>query len=252
MPQVSIILNDNSIMFDSTNQVVNMSNLNTDLKNVSKDYVLNGSIESTVLNVTGNTVSITNATVSGTIDKVMSNAAVSLNEMQTVEITNSRFDASTYNMLEIGLSSGRLPSVVNITDCEFGTMSNNAITIFGYTDNAVINIKNCHFESVSNALRLSNKTGAKNVTVNIENCTCDKWETGQYAGFLLLQEFPEGKSDFTGITVNITNLVGPSGQVLGTPETICGTQDENQVIYMYSSDAVQAYNSNIYPKININ
>lgn len=252
MPQVSILLNEDGVLFDSAKQVVNLSNINTELKNTSKDYTLNGTIDSTVLNVTGNTVNMTNSTVSGTIDKSISNAAISFNEMQTVDITNVNFDASTYNMVEIGLSSERLPSLVNISDCNFETMSNNAITIFGFTDNAVINIKNCHFVDVSNALRLSNKNGAKNVTVNIENCSCDKWDSGEYAGFLLLQEYPEGATEFSGITVNITNLIGPNGKVEGSIESICGTKDVNQVIYVYSDDAVQSYNSNIYPKININ
>lgn len=253
MPQVSILLDNNIVMFDSANQVVNLANLNTDLKNTNKDYSLNGTIESKVLNVSGNSVNMNNVTVSGTIDKIESNAAVSLREMRTVDITNSHFDASTYNMVEIGLVGERLPNIVNIENCTFDATLNNAITIFGFEDNAVINIKNCHFEDVSNALRLSNRTGAKNITVNIENCTCNKWDSNAaYAGFLLLQEYPQGQLGFTDITINITNLTGPNGQITGTPAEICGTQDEKQAIYLYSNNAVQAYNSNIYPKININ
>lgn len=253
MPQVSILLDDNKVMFDSIDQVVNISNINTDLKNSNKNYSLTGTIESKVLNVVGNSVDINNVSVSGTISKDGSNAAVSLNQMQTVEITDSYFDASTYNMIEIGLSGDRLPNIVNISNCEFDTMINNAITIFGFSDNAIINIKNCHFTDVSNALRLSNRTRAKNVTVNIEDCSCDKWDINpEYAGFLLLQEYPAGVLDFSGITVNIKNLIGPNGKIEGSPETICGTKDTNQVIYVYSNNAVQSYNSNIYPKININ
>lgn len=249
IPQVSVVSNE--VMFDSTTQVVNIANLNTNLKNLDKDYLLSGIIENKVLNISGKSASLQNAAVTGNIDKIESNTAVSMNEMETIEITNSYFDASTYNMLEIGLSGDRLPNIVNITNCDFGTMTNNTITIFGYQDNAVINIKDCYFESVSNALRISNRTGAKNLTVNIENCTCDKWESGEYAGFLLLQEYPLGQNNFSDVTINITNLVGPNGLVTGTPETVCGTKDDNQVIYLYT-DSVQDYNSNIYPKININ
>lgn len=248
LPQVSII--GDEVIFDTNNQVVNLSNVNTNLKNPDKDYVLKGISNNETISVIGKSINISDTTISGTISN--SNAAISLNQMNTISISNSSFDASTYNMIEIGLSSNNLPELVEIVNCNFDNTSNNAITIFGFKDNAVINIKNCYFKSVSNALRLSNMSGATNVTVNIEDCVCDKWEEGQYSGFLLLQEYPEGKSDFTGITVNIKNLVGPNGQVSGTPETICGTQDENQVIYLYSNKAVQSYNSFIYPKININ
>lgn len=249
MPQVSVTSNE--VMFDTINQVVNISNINTDLKNLDKDYTLAGIIEDTVLKVSGNSIKIQNSVISGNIDKIESNAAIVLNESTVVEITDSNLNASTYNMVEIGLTGDKLPSLVNITNCEFGEMSNNAISIFGFQDNAVINIKNCHFKSVSNVLRLSNKNNANNVTVNIENCTCDKWELGQFSGFVLLQAFPIKNYDFSNITINITNLVGPNGLVTGIPETICGTKDDNQIIYLYT-DNIKDYDSNIYPKININ
>ena len=251
LPQVSIIADE--VVYDAALQTVNLSDITTELRNSNKDYIIHGAVENKVLSIEGKSINMSNVSISGTIDKIISNTAVSLNEMKTVEIIDSHFDASTYNMIEIGLNSDKLPSLVNITNCDFDTMSNNAITIFGFVDNAVINIKNCHFKSVSNAIRLSNKTNAQNVTVNIENCVCDNWDPRkEYSGFMLLQEYPIGMSDFSGITINIKNLVGPNGQVLGNPETICGTQDENQVIYVYSNNAVQSYNSIIYPKININ
>lgn len=244
MPQVSVV--SDNVMFDSVNQIVNISDINTDLKNSSKDYVLTGMIENSVLKVFGNSVKIQNSKVSGNIDKLESNAAVILNG--TVEITDSNFDASTYNMIEIGLTGDKLPNLVNIINCKFGKMSNNAISIFGFEDNAVVNIKNCHFESVSNVLRLSNRTNAKNITVNIENCTCNKWETGRFSGCILLQEFPVENYNFSNITINITNLIGPNGLVT---EAVCGTQDDNQIVYVYT-DSIQDYDINIYPKININ
>lgn len=252
MPQVSILLNENEVLFDSAKQVVNISNLNTDLKNINKDYYLNGSIDSKVLSISGKSVEMTNVSVNGTINKEDSNAAVVLNQATIVDITNSKFNASTYNMIEIGLIGERVPNQVNISDCDFAVMSNNAISIHGFADNAVVNIKNCNFEEVSNCLRISNRTNAKNITINIEDCTCDKWDPREYGGFVLFQEYPAGQLGFENITLNIKNLVGPNGKITGTPESICGTKDANQVIYVYSNNAVQSYNSNIYPKININ
>lgn len=110
MPQVSILLNENEVLFDSIKQVVNISNLNTDLKNTNKDYYLNGSIDSKVLNIVGKSVEMRNTSVNGTINKEDSNAAVVFNETLTVDITDSKFNASTYNMVEIGLIGERVPN----------------------------------------------------------------------------------------------------------------------------------------------
>lgn len=248
LPQVSVV--QDTVIFDSNIQQVNLSNVNTNLNNIDKDFVIFGNINSTILNVIGKTLNASDMTISGNINN--SNSAIHLNQMNNITISDSQFDANTYNMIEIGLSSENLPEQIQIINCNFDNISNNAINIFGFKDNAIITIKDCHFKSVSNAIRLSNMTNAKNITLNIENCICDKWEEGEYSGFLLLQEYPTGQSNFSEITVNIKSLVGPNGQVSGTPETICGTQDENQIIYVYSDNTVQSYNSIIYPKININ
>ena len=146
-------------------------------------------------------------------------------------------------------------------NCRFeGEFSNNAILIFGTQDNATITLNNCYFESVSNALRLSNRTNATGVTVNIINCTVGKWDDRpQYGGFLILEDYTSKNVEEVStnnlfgngkITVNFSNLVY-NGNVMMPLDIagVCGTQDSNQIIYVYADKkgAVDEYNVDIYP-----
>ena len=103
------------------------------------------------------------------------NAQYSLNTPYDVVIKNSVLGLNGYNCIEIGLAVGvQPPRSVTIEDCDFtGTLTNNAILVFGTQDNAVINIKRCHFKQVSNMLRISNRTNASGVVINIVDCTVD-------------------------------------------------------------------------------
>lgn len=251
LPQVSLV--EDSVMFDSATQVVNLASVNADLTNPSKDYKISGSTESTVLKIKGNSLDMSNVVASGVVEKSTSNTVFSINEASTVNIANSTFNTSAYNMIEVGLSSSNHPNEVTISDCNFDTTSNNAINVFSFADNAVLNIKNCHFNQVSNMLRISNMTSATGITINIENCTIDKWETGEYAGMVLLQEHPTGASSFSNITINIKNVTGPNGLITAPSSfaDICGTKDNNQIVYVYADNEIKSYNPIIYPTINI-
>lgn len=267
---------------------VNVSESTENLNDSAKDYVLNGNATST-LSVTGKSVTLSDVNVSsdarvkinagdveikgtefsGEFAKSTSNAVVSLNSAEYVSIKDATFDAtsSAYNAIEIGLNSAvsTLPKSVLIENCKFkGALSNNAILVFATQDNAVININNCAFENVSNVLRLSNRTNAKNITVNVTNCTVNKWEEKpEYAGFLICEDytsttaasaeennlFGDGK-----ITVNFINLVGPNGKVTAPSDmsTVCGSKDANQLVYVYrDKSGLVAYKENKYPVIHI-
>ena len=86
---------------------------------------------------------------------------------------------SAYNGVDVGLTYG-LAKSVTIDNVDFdGHFVNNAISVYAMANNGVITISNCHFADVSNVLRLSNRTNCK-YTVNLINCTFDKWTTGEY------------------------------------------------------------------------
>lgn len=195
-------------------------------------------------------ISIYGLKTSGTLAKSISNAQHSLNCNGDVVVRDCTFGQDGYNCLEIGLQNGYNPKNVLIENCTFeGTLSNNAILVFGTQNDAVITIRNCHFKSVSNGLRLSNKTNATNVVVNLENCTCDSWEgTPAYAGFILLQDYttkytsasenPATANLFAPekITINFKNCYGPQGKIMGSVEDICGSGiADKQVIYVYAN-----------------
>lgn len=251
LPQVSLV--EDSVMFDSAIQVVDLAGVNTDLTNPSKDYKISGSTDSQVLKIKGKTLDMTGVIATGVVEKSTSNTVFSINEASTINISDSTFNTSTYNMIEIGLSSSNRPKEVTISGCKFNTTSNNAINVFSFQDDTILNIKDCHFNQVSNMLRISNMTGATGIVINIENCTIDKWETGEYSGMILLQEHPTGAASFSNITINIKNVTGPNG-LITTPSSfsdICGTKDNNQIVYVYSDNEIKSYNPTIYPTINI-
>jgi len=195
------------------------------------------------------------------------NAIVSINTPGDVLIKDSVFDEPAYNAIEIGLAAAATPpSNVTIKNVDFSAgLTNNAITIFATQDDAVITIEDCHFASVSNALRLSNRTNAKNVQVYIKNCTVDQWEaTPEYAGFLLLQDYTSAsaedfieKSPFAPdkLAIHFQNL--KHGEQIVTPEDLTaafGCHTADQIGYMYidkasGTDRMPAFDADIYPAI---
>lgn len=255
------------------------------LTDATKDYVVSGDIAKAAAisgkTVTLKDVSVNDATLALNAEKDVELKSVNLtgtypsdkgkviknDNAEYVTVKDSTFDASAaYNMVEIGLDGTTLPKGVLIENCKFtGNYTNNAILVFGTQDNAVININNCYFEHVSNVLRLSNKTNAKNVTVNITNCKCDHWDTNpQWAGLLICQDYTSGstaKAEENNlfapdkITINVSNLITPDGTLLAAPKdmaTIAGSFDDKQVFYL--SDNYRgsvAYDAAKYPAINI-
>ena len=195
------------------------------------------------------------------------NALLSINTPGSIVIDGCDVSANGYNGIEIGLNSKvNLPSQIDISNIDFsGQLSNNGILIFGTTDDAVINIKKCHFADVSNAIRLSNRTAAKNVVVNIEDCIVDKWEENQakYAGFIILEDYTSAtEDDFLEanrfgpdkLTINIKNLTYKGKKVLPESVEACTAtfNKDTQVIYMCIDKVgykLPEYDSDLYPTI---
>ena len=205
--------------------MTNVESVSGDITNgsISGDSVsiYNATVKDNVrLNVVAeDDVEIENLTFSGDFPKATSNAIASINGGSSVTIKGVTYDSTVegYNALEIGLSAAECPKYINIEDCNFeGTMSNNAILIFGTADNAVVNIKNCKFGTLSNVLRLSNKLNSNNVVVNVTDCSVQQWDTNPiWAGFLICEDYTsksvekEQENNLFGdgkITVNFTNL----------------------------------------------
>lgn len=162
---------------------------------VLKDIVVNGAYTTPK----GNTVVSVNASDNVTIDGVdMTNADLS------------------WNAIEVGLNS--TPSNVDIENVTLKSTKNNGILLFKTQDNAVINIKNVDFgEQVSNAIRISNYSNAKNVTINIEDCKVGRWDDGKegaptcpstlYAGFFIFEDYCQDHN--TVEKAKEANLFGP-------------------------------------------
>lgn len=211
-------------------------------------------------------VTIRNYEATGELKKSTSNAQLKINTPGNINISSSNMNMKGYNCIEIGLTKTiDLPEIINISGIDFSeVLSNNAILIFGTNDNAVINISDCHFGNVSNALRLSNRTNAKNVTVNISNCIVDSWDSDpQWAGFIIMQDYTSGSLSAEEsnnlfapdkITLNILNCYGPNGKKIMASDLskVCGTSDENQLIYVWNSKGgtIQYGDGSRYPKIN--
>lgn len=266
--RLEIIESKSDIKFiDDT--TVEAAYINTDKELVVADLTMTSSVDSSwaltgssvdVSNSTANSVSIATTasngnvtidglTTTGSITQDVSNAAIRVTTNEDVVITNSNIGQSGYNVIEIGLAAGSAPKSVLIKDCDFtGTMSNNAISIFALADNAVVNIENCHFASVSNVFRWSNRTNATGVVFNIKNCTWDSLEPKEnYRSVFLLQDYTSANSEAvytndlfnsTKLTINFIDCVGTDGELikLGDNETAAdrfGTGD-GKLVYLYA------------------
>ena len=222
-----------------------------------------------VLNIVANDSELDNLTLSGTWSRsVGGNTMISLNNAQNVTVSDIEVSRTGgYNAVEIGLDGKGTAKSVVIDGLEISSsLSNNGINIFSFEDNANIVIKNCHFTEVSNPIRISNMTYAKNVNITIQDCTFEKWESGTpaYAGLILLQDhtststevFNE-KNPFATFNITIDNVTGPYGKIASgqTMEDICASQNaEKQLVYMYVDKATPAlipYASDKYPTITI-
>lgn len=287
---VQILQSKVDALTKTNTEVVSVDSSAGELKDSSKDYIVSGSINENAeivgksislksikvsdnarLKLNAGDVEAKDLNISGSFPKANGNTVISVDNAEFIVFKDMVFDASeVYNGIEIGLASNSvLPKNILFDNCKFqGEFSNNAILVFGTQDNAIITLNNCYSEKISNALRISNKMNAKGVVVNINNCTVDQWDTrAPWQGFLILEDYTS-KSDEEAlannlfapekITINFNNLVYQGKKVM--PEdvaSVCGTKDENQVVYVCIDSAsdgnyVVAYDKNRYPTINFN
>lgn len=206
-----------------------------------------------------NNVVVDNLTTEGSIAKGSAggrNAGMSIDSNGYVTITGGTWNADNYNAIEVGLN-GTAPKGVNIDGLTVnGSLSNNAISIFDWAENATITISNCHFADVSNVVRISNKSNVP-ATFNFVNCTVDKWETNPaYAGFLLMQDYTSESAEqaatenrFHNIKITFTNCVGPNGvKIVGSGADF--NNRDNQWAYIYcDKGGIVEYSEDRWPTI---
>ena len=279
--KLDAINKSNIEIIEITNDVI------PEMADAKKDYIISGNINTTA-NISGksielNNVSITNdarlklnandieirdLNLNGDFPKANGNSVIQINNAEFILFKDMVFDSNNvYNGIEIGLSKTATQQAKNIIfeNCKFkGEFANNAILIFATENNSVITLNNCHFDKVSNALRISNKTNSKNVVINVNNCTIDGWDSNpEYQGFIIFEDYTNKTEEDVNtnnlfapekIKVNINNLVYQGKKLAPTDmASVCGTANKNQIIYVYA-DAIGliAYDLNKYPNINFN
>lgn len=267
---VQILQSKVDVLTKTNTEVVSVDGSAGELKDSSKDYIVSGSINENAeivgksislksikvsdnarLKLNAGDVEAKDLNISGSFPKANGNTVISVNNVEFIVFKDMVFDASeVYNGIEIGLASNSvLPKNILFDNCKFqGEFSNNAILVFGTQDNAIITLNNCYFEKISNALRLSNKSNASGVVVNINNCTVDQWETrAPWQGFLICEDYTNKTEEEVNannlfgdgkITVNFNNLVHAGVKINpADPASVCGTKNESQVV-MVCQDAV--------------
>lgn len=267
---VQILQSKVDVLTKTNTEVVSVDGSAGELKDSSKDYIVSGSINENAeivgksislksikvsdnarLKLNAGDVEAKDLNISGSFPKANENTVISVNNAEFIVFKDMVFDASkVYNGIEIGLASNSvLPKNILFDNCKFqGEFSNNAILVFGTQDNAIITLNNCYFEKISNALRLSNKSNASGVVVNINNCTVDQWETrAPWQGFLICEDYTNKTEEEVNannlfgdgkITVNFNNLVHAGVKINpADPASVCGTKNESQVVIV-CQDAV--------------
>ena len=203
-------------------------------------------------------VDVSNLTTDGTLPKSTSNAQVIVNTTGFVTISDSTIAQNGYNAVEIGISN--LPKSIYIQNVDFsGTFTNNIISIFGTEDNATVTISNCKFGKCSNPLRLSNRGGGK-VTVNFMNCEFDQWDTGEYSGCVILQDYTSKSKDETQennlfapdkVSISFTNCTYKGEKIaFNDIASVAGTKQDSQLLYVYANkEGFILYDENRYPTV---
>ena len=217
-------------------------------------------------------VAMTGVVTSGTLAKNVSNASWSIDTSETVTIKDCDFSQVGYNCVEIGLGN-TAPKNVLIENCRFGNVNNNSILVFATADNATITIRNCSFGRVSQVLRLSNRTNATGVTVNLIDCTIEATDSDLRWPMILCQDYVAGTgADIKAanrfapekITINIINCE-KAGQVITAPASmaeVCASGDDKGLIVVYNdyenataankpAASIVAYDATRYPTLNV-
>lgn len=159
--------------------------------------------------------------------------AITINNASNVEITGNTFgDGLVYNYIEFG-GNTVVKNGTNISNNKFTSSSctHNQINMYNFEENAIVNINNNYFEKSANALRIANRNNAT-ATINMIGNRYDETDSDlDWAGLFLAQPWNPSVEDFSTITVNVENLIGPGGNLMisNVPGTI------NQIYYTWNT-----------------
>ena len=264
--------------FTSTEKTLNYPKDNVNLS-ITNDVTGTLSLTAKSVNVSGDMglallkvnaegdVNLTNLTNAGTVT-AQKNICYQIETAGNVSFKECTFNQTGgYNGMNISnnTSDTKLVGNVTIENVDWtGKLSNNCICVYNNAENAVLTVKGCHMADVSNAIRLSNNSNVP-MTVNVENCTFDKWATGEYAGMIILQDYVSDSTNWqtnarfspAKLTINIKNCTGPNGPIQPVEDlhTVIGSGDENQLLYMYvdKGGGLISYtgNESLFPTLNI-
>lgn len=195
-------------------------------------------------------IMITNLETSGSLarvqpDKKQMNASISINNNGNLIIKDCKINQfAGHNGIEIGLNLGYAPKSVVIENVDFSNkVTNVAVLVFATKNNATVSIDKCHFKSVTNFFRLSNRDNV-NCTVNINDCVVEEWGTNKsWPGGIIFEDYISKTLDEVlvsnryapeKIVFNIKDLIGPNKKVVNPKDlnTVASTFDNKQIFYI--------------------
>ena len=116
------------------------------------------------------------------------------------------------------------------------SINKNATSTKNNTSN--VKTKKEAFEKSANALRIANRNNAT-ATINMIGNKYDKTDSDPaWAGLFLAQPWDPSVEDFSTITINVENLIGPGGNLMinNVPNTI------NQIYYTWNTTTTPIVN----------
>lgn len=241
----SIIIrgNDNS----SINSFINITNGDVTLDGVNINNTMGAIAYSgtslTLIKVdTTGSFTLKNSVIEG--NDFTAKNAITINNASSVEITGNTFGDSlypgaVYNYIEFGANT-IVKNGTNISNNKFTSSSctHNQINMYNFEENALININNNYFEKSANALRIANRNNAT-ATINMIGNKYDETDSAfAWAGLFLAQPWDPSVEDFSTITINVENLIGPGGNLMinNVPNTI------NQIYYTWNTTTTPIVN----------
>ena len=242
----NIIINKSITIIGDGNNIngyLNITNGDVTLENIVVKNTLGG------INYNGNNKTLIKVETNGKFvmknSKIEGNTSytrngITINNASKVEMTGNIFeDANVYNYIEYGANTVATNGT-NISNNRFskGSCTHNHINIYNFENNAVININDNYFAKSANAIRLSNRNNAV-ATINMMNDRYDETDSNYgWAGLFLIQPWDASLEDFSTITINVENLIGPSSVPItnNIPNTI------DQIYYIWNTTSTPIVN----------
>ena len=153
-----------------------------------------------------------------------------------VEITGCNFETcDSYHMIEFAYNGSETKDGTVISNCNFGKVSHNVISMYKFEEGATITIKDCTFARSANAVRLSN-LGDNHATFNFENLTYNETDASPWDGLLIIQD--DREEDYSQFTFNFKNVAYAP---VGGEKIVFTSQNDpvgGQLWYIYKSGDV--------------